>query len=245
MLRRLRARRSAARRAATEKPETKPHGIFRFKKRDDPGVHHGSFPTIAPSKTFEAMSDDDDDISPASSSSSTLSFSFGKAELVSEGLVEAHAKALGRKDEEIKQMQLVLDELRQLHEDALFVKDEEILAAQIELGFVREQLVETEDVLLKTCKDLVIKDLMVLQRTQAIVDKSNCITRISLEMEGAKEQLDVVSASLMLCQATLHEREEELVSVRATVRKGTRTAQVVAGLLTLGALCTDDSRGSF
>lgn len=224
--------------------------IFRSKEQH-PSL---SPPVIQPCLTMDLSEDEGDDrvtsslcysttssmplSSHSSNSGSSSQFSFAKAELLTEGIYLAHAKALGKKELEIKVLHDVLDELKELHEEAMAVSEAELLSTKIELGFSKEILWITETNLMQANTLIAWKDDELAFQQKAIEGQEAELSETKTALIETKESLSVVSSSLLTNQGILQGKEEEIAALQKSMVSGKRSAQVIAGLLTLGALCS-------
>jgi len=119
---------------------------------------------------------------------------------------------LSNKNKEIYDMQCVIEELKELHDEVVAEKDNEILSTQVELAFCNESLAAKDEELHQTKTELMC-------------------TQISLQ---------AANASIQESKQILLEKENELSELEKAYHKGKRSAQAIMGMLTLGALLTDD-----
>lgn len=215
--------------------------VFRSKKEPS------SPPVIQPSLTINISEDERDESEvklfscPSTTSSGSMSsrcFSFARAEMLTEGVYLAHAKAIEKKEQEICDLRQVMEELEELHEEMLAVKDEEITATKIQLCFIKEDFATMEREL-ELARNIVDKrDEALIISKYILVEKEVELSKIKSAWSVTKDSLNTVSSTLMANQYTLQERDEEISALKKSMVSGKRSAQVIAGLLTLGALCS-------
>jgi hypothetical protein len=61
-----------------------------------------------------------------------------------------------------------------------------------------------------------------------------------LELEETQESLATTSVQLSAAEQTIERQNQEIFDLGKALEQGKRGAKMVLGLLTLGALCTDD-----
>lgn len=193
------------------------------------------------------MSDDEDCCSNVNSnalsttSSVSRSFSFAKAELLTEGIFLAHSKALGQQKQEIYDLRSVMDEMTEFNDEALAVKDEEVLCTKIELGFTNEELLRMECEWEHAQRVIATKDVELTVGRKVMAYHQAQLSETKTALQVTKESLTAVCSTLMTNQAALLKKEGEIAALQKSLTTGKRTAQALAGFLTLGALCAKDS----
>ena len=131
-----------------------------------------------------------------------------------------------------------MDELKELHEVALAVSEAELLSTKIELGFSKEILWKVEGDLMHANTLIAWKDDELTFHKQMMEGTEAELSETKKALIEAKESLSVVSSSLLMNQGILQGKEEEIAALQKSMASGKRSAQVIAGLLTLGALCS-------
>ena len=133
-------------------------------------------------------------------------------ELVAEELNEMHQEELAEKDWEIAQikssleekltrMKMFIEELNEAHQDELAEKDEDIAEIRASLEEAERELAHT---------------IVNLNRKEGMLDDSEvALLEAEMKLDETKHQLGVVSRSLMVHQHKLHDKEEELKTLKS------------------------------
>ena len=75
---------------------------------------------------------------------------------------------------------------------------------------------------------------------QQLEQKDDELESVKTELHTTKQNLQKVSTKLLENEKIIVEKDEEILTLSKALENGKKFAKVGVGLLTLGALCTDD-----
>lgn len=141
---------------------------------------------------------------------------------------------------EILDLQKEINQLKVLHEEDLTVKDMELFNNFVEIGFVKEDMQKALNDLEDLNQALYKKDEALQVTLVRLHEKEDELNQTINDLEESREILAALSAELDESKRTIQSKDATIEGLEKSLKHGKRGAQVVMGLLTLGALCSDD-----
>jgi hypothetical protein len=119
-------------------------------------------------------------------------------------------------------------------------KDEELFIMGIELGFLKEAVTLLENELKQTQTKVGRQNIEISIAKIALKYQEEELRYIKANLESESSTRKELQSTLEATQTLLFDRDEEVKSLQKSVQLCNRSAQMLAGFLTLGAMVTTD-----